>query len=159
MTSFSEVVATKLVVLKEAIDDMETDHASMLSLQKDYPQGDSASVHATSLATHIQGIFTGIESIIGEILKRVDGTIPGGGSSHRELLAQACIATEHRPRIIGEATRATMTELLGFRHVVRKQYGSILKPARVFENREHVLSAVARLDLDVATFIEALMQR
>lgn len=57
MTSFREVVATKLVVLKEAIDDMETDHASMLSLQKDYPQGYSASVHATSLATHIQGIL------------------------------------------------------------------------------------------------------
>ncbi|MBC7666783.1 MAG: hypothetical protein H7276_23845 [Caulobacter sp.] len=50
-------MATKLVVLKEAIDDMETDHASMLSLQKDYPQGCSASVHATSLATHIQGIL------------------------------------------------------------------------------------------------------
>ena len=156
MTSLNDIIKVRLESLQEAAEELIADDTAMSKLRDEHPESYRESVHATSLATHIQGIFTGIESTLIEILKKIDGKVPTGESSHRDVLIEASTANMKRPPILSEGTHKTITELLGFRHVVRKNYGMHLKPSRVFENRACALTAVAELHTDIDAFFAAL---
>lgn len=75
----------------------------------------------TAFAVH--NVYNGIEQILEDIARDIDGGLPGGNNSHGDLLDQLCIDTEHRPAIISESILEPTRDLMKFRHFFRHSYG------------------------------------
>ncbi len=88
---------------------------------------------ALSLGVH--NIYNGIEDILLSLAKDIDNSVPSGASMHQDLLDQmsAEIATIRQP-VLDVNLFEQLTELKGFRHVVRHRYGFDLKPDKVMEH-------------------------
>lgn len=104
----------------------------------------------TAIASAIANVYNGIENVLTDIAKVVDGSVPAGEASHQDLLdqMQAEVAGT-RAAVLDDRLHAELTELKGFRHRVRHNYGFDLDPARTNESLE-------RLRRVFPAFVEAL---
>ena len=110
-------------------------------------------MHAESMSTNVQGIYTHLESILKSIANTMDGFAPSGESSHRDLLLQVSISGENRPAIIQPATLSALTQLSRFRHAVRNNYAEDLRSAEVFAYVTLLENAAESFFADLQAFI------
>ncbi|WP_347814874.1 hypothetical protein [Aureimonas sp. SK2] len=104
---------------------------------------------AASLGVH--NIYNGIEDILKAVAKDVDGSVPTGGSEHQDILDQmAAPIPGLRPALLSADLYRNLTELKGFRHLVRHRYGIEMSGAKVLEN-------VERMQRAFPSFVEALV--
>jgi hypothetical protein len=114
------------------------------------PEMVSAWGRTTAIASAIANVYNGIENVLADIAKAVDGSVPSGETSHQDLLDQMWAEVAGtRAAVLDERLHAQLTELKGFRHRVRHNYGFDLDPARTDENLE-------RLRQVFPAFVEAL---
>ena len=92
-------------------------------------KNDSLVLRAT--ASVLADIYNGVERTLKIILSELDGGLPGGDDWHRQLLANARLATSMRPPVLSERMCSDLVPYLGFRHVVRNAYGFELDIERV----------------------------
>jgi hypothetical protein len=128
------IVQAKIAEVKKALAHMVKNDAQQKSLAKTNPSLYSMEVHAESMATNVQGIYTHFESILKSLANTIDGFVPLGDASHRDLLLQVSVAGENRGAMIGKDAFAGLSQLLKFRHAVRNNYANELRAQDVFDN-------------------------
>lgn len=83
-------------------------------------------------AGHLQAFYSGIEAILLRVAKEVDGVVPTGPDSHRELLRQGSIALPGvRPAVLDAEVVDALAPYLAFRHFFRHAYGITLRWERM----------------------------
>ena len=119
------VVLAKIAQAKKAVAHMKLNDKHQKSLASTNPSLYSETVHAESMSTNVQGIYTHLESILKSMANTIDGFAPSGEPSHRDLLLQVSISGENRPAIIQPATLSAPTQLSRFRHAVCNNYAEV----------------------------------
>lgn len=106
----------------------------------DLSVGEWGALGAVSLGIH--NVYNGIEDILLSLANDVDGLVPRGPAMHQDILDQMSAPIAGiRPAILGPNLYEALSELRGFRHLVRHRYGFDLKPQKVQENLEQLLNA------------------
>jgi len=91
-------------------------------------------VALTATASAIHNVYNGIEDALKVICRNVDGHVPEGGSSHRDILDQLVTSRKDvRSAVLSEALHEDLSELKRFRHVVNHNYSFDLREDRVME--------------------------
>ena len=84
------------------------------------------------IALNLHSFYTGIERILEDIAREVDGSIPTGQNWHRDLLVQMSVAVPStRPIVIQRNARNCLDEYRGLRHVIQNVYTFNLQPSRL----------------------------
>lgn len=156
LKELQETIFSSLDTADLAVDGMVQDHAAFLDLAASKVAAYRDSMHASSLAAHIQGIYTNLESILERAVKAYDGSMPNNSNWHVALLNAAAAASEKRPAITSIQTDSHLRELRGFRHVVRTRYGHMLDLAQTLPKLEHARLAVTLLRSDFVAFFDAV---
>lgn len=95
--------------------------------------GDWGAMSAVSSGIH--NVYNGIEDILLSVARDVDDAVPTGASAHQGVLDQmAADVAGTRPALLDRGLYEALTELKGFRDLVRHRYGFDLKPNKVIEN-------------------------
>jgi len=84
-----------------------------------------------SVALNLHGFYSGVESLLLEVARHIDRSIPEGPDWHAQLLSQMSTEGQGRPAMLSSAHKATLDELRRFRHLVRNVYAFNLNPERV----------------------------
>ena len=81
-----------------------------------------------AVAGYLHHFYGGIEDILARIVKTVDGSSPGSGDWHSELLYVATRKTPGlRPAIISAEMHEVLNEYKAFRHLFRHAYAKELR--------------------------------
>jgi hypothetical protein len=102
-------------------------------------------------ATGIEGVYTGIEGCLREVLNVTDGGVFAfPGRFHAQVLAQAAEPTTDRPPLI-----SALDALRQFRHRERNVYRHRRIESGVNENLARLKTTFPQLECEVAAFIAA----
>ncbi|SDL46992.1 hypothetical protein SAMN05660860_00713 [Geoalkalibacter ferrihydriticus] len=107
----------------------------------------------TALSSSIEHVYSGLEDIFVKIVAEIDGPFTESGNWHRDLLERLenpCPG--RRPAVLSAHTAGQLAELLGFRHVVRKNYPHVLYVDKVIENANLTRDCTARVAAELITF-------
>lgn len=112
--------------------------------------------HVSAMAAITHGIYSGIESILKDILKYLDGHLPTGSDWQSKLLVRAQNPNPGtREAIIHEKTARSLNDLKGFRHIFRGAYQSSLRPEMVLSMARQTLKVIPTVIREVDVFMEA----
>jgi hypothetical protein len=75
----------------------------------------------TAFAIH--NVYNGIEQILEDIARDLDGGLPNSSNWHSDLLDQLSSETPLRPSVIPEEILEPVRDLMRFRHFFRHSYG------------------------------------
>lgn len=90
----------------------------------------------TAIAAALRNAYDGMEDVLLALANDVDGALPTGDTSHQDLLDQMRADIPGlRPAVLDDDLYTALTELKGFRHRVRHNYGFDLDAARTEQNR------------------------
>lgn len=118
--------------------------------------GDWGAMSAVSAGIH--NVYNGIEDILLSLARDVDDDVPAGFSAHQAILDQmASEVAGTRPALLNLDLYEALTELKGFRHLVRHRYGFDLKPDKIIENLE-LLQRIFPAFLAAITTLEKTMR-
>jgi hypothetical protein len=142
-----EIAEVALKSTFEAVAEMNADHEEF---ERALAVGSikRQSMHVTSIANHVQGIYSSLEATIEAVVKAYGMPVPSSADWHRVLLN---IAASSTPPIISERTHVELDELRAFRHAVRVKYGSRLDE-RALPHRERAELAARSLRDDLNAF-------
>ena len=102
------------------------------------------------VAHALTNVYNGMEDVMSEIARDVDGSLPTGEAWHADLLDQMSVELDDiRPAFLDADLVQDMVELKGFRHLVRHRYGIDLRADRVFDN-------LALMERAFPAFVEAV---
>jgi len=88
-----------------------------------------------ALAAVLHAFYNGIENVFKRVALALDGGIPGGLTSHSDLLTSMSVAKSNRPALLSESLYETLQEYLDFRHVFRHSYSFELR----WEKMKHLV--------------------
>jgi len=117
-------------------------------------KNDSLVLRAT--ASVLADIYNGVERTLKIILSELDGGLPGGDDWHRQLLANAKLATSMRPPVLSERMCNDLVPYLGFRHVVRNAYGFELDIERVNRLATRISPVLDGFQKEIAAFLDKI---
>lgn len=116
-----------------------------------YAEQSQYSLDAVGL--NLQGFYNGLERLFESIARQIDGSIPEGGSWHRDLLKQMALDVPGvRPSVISQETAVALEDYLGFRHIVRNLYTWDLDPTKVSQLVDRLPKIISMLDADLEKF-------
>lgn len=109
------------------------------------------------VALNLHSFYTGVERILEDIARSIDGVVPAGREWHRDLLLQLSAEMGNiRPAVLRRDTRNRLDEYRGFRHVVRNLYAFNLRTSRLRELVNDLPECYEALGQDLAQFYEFL---
>lgn len=118
--------------------------------------GDTDFYQAAALS--LQNYYMGVERIFEEVAKQIDGSLPSGPSSHRELMDQMALEIpKTRPPLLSGGTLGLVNEFRAFRHVVIHRYGFELHPDRVAALVQQLSACHDSFRADVDAFCQFLL--
>lgn len=113
-------------------------------------------VEITALASVLHSFYTGLENIFTSIAKGIDGDVPGGPQSHRDLLLRIGQATVHRSAVLTLETIAMLSNYLGFRHFYRHTYSFFLDWTDLKELVDPLPTAWTQVKTELLVFTRSL---
>lgn len=145
----------RLAETKEEFDSfLEAEREQLAPLEGDSRKS-AEWMRAVTRASGIEGVYTGMENVLREVLNVTDDGVSGSPASfHAQLLAQAAERTDKREAIVTQETYKKLDELRGFRHRERTIYRHVLKEELVNENRDLLTETFPKFEAEVAAFIE-----
>lgn len=109
-----------------------------------------------SAALSLQSFYSGVERILVDVARTVEGSVPRGGEWHAALLTQLAAPIPNvRPPVLHTA-RPCLEDYRDFRHVVRNIYGFEIRPARLRELVEALPACHQALTTDLTRFADFL---
>jgi hypothetical protein len=107
-------------------------------------------------ASGIEGVYTGIEGVLKEILAVADEGVFARGSWHAHLLAQAAAPNEQRgrPAIISDHVYEKLDRLRAFRHIERNIYRHLLRESDVDENLVLLTEVFPLFEAEIGSFLK-----
>jgi uncharacterized protein YutE (UPF0331/DUF86 family) len=150
MTAFKHPVFAKLTPkIDRAAKELQQIEEYLLAHGSEMFLGEWGAVAAVSLGIH--NVYNGIEDILLSLANDIDGLVPQGPTAHQDVLDQMSAAIAGiRPAVLDPELYQSLSELKGFRHLVRHRYGFDPKTDRVRENLERVKEALP-------SFVEAIV--
>ncbi len=79
-------------------------------------------IYISGFSKVLHDFYMGLENIFELIAKEIDGTVPDGESSHRDLINQIANVNENRIAVLSEDVISDLEMYLGFRHKSRHTY-------------------------------------
>ena len=111
------------------------------------------------VGAYLHAWYTGLETAIERIIRELDGAVPAGERSHRELLSQAMVEVPGaRPPILSRSLHPELVALLSFRHFFRHAYGLSFDSARLRAEAERLLRIEGAVSTDLDRFDRFLVQ-
>lgn len=111
-------------------------------------------------ASGIEGVYTGMENVLKEVLSVTDGGVFASPDSyHAQLLAQAAEKTDKRKPVVSHELYDKLDELRAFRHRERTNYRHVLKEDLVNKNLSLLTKTFPQFEAEVAAFIESWEQK
>jgi hypothetical protein len=111
-----------------------------------------------AVALNLHGFYAGVERILEDVARTVDGSLPDTPGWHQELLLQMSAEMPGvRPSPIERQTRYCLDEYRRFRHIVRNVYAFNLHPARLHELVADLPACLQAFNQDLnnfSTFLE-----
>src|SRR3546814_319199 len=105
----------------------------------------------TAVSLGIHNVYNGVEDVLLSLANDVDGLVPSGPTMHQDVLDQlSAEVAGTRPAVLDAELYQSLSELKGFRHLVRHRYGFDLKPEKVQENFD-------RMRLAFPSFVDAIV--
>lgn len=101
------------------IDELFAQYAALLMAAQ---EAEPELVELTALASVLHSFFTGVENIFAAIARNIDGDIPIGVSSHRDLLNRMVRPTAERQAVLSSKSAESLAKHLAFRHFYRHSY-------------------------------------
>ena len=130
------------------LDDYSKLKIEILEAQSRIGERQPDSFELRALGAILHDVYHGAEGIFGHIAKEVDGYVPTGDASHRDLLEQVAEAVpDSKPPVIRPRTKQLLDNYRSFRHKFRHVYGFKLDWGRI-----EPLWTEANLTID--TFVE-----
>ena len=112
----------------------------------------------TAASAGLHNVYNGMEDILVNIAKDVDDSVPDGSSMHQDLLDQMAVEIPGiRQALLSDELLGDLTELKGFRHLVRHRYGIELIGSKVMENVERMGRAFPEFVAALEALEEALL--
>jgi hypothetical protein len=142
--------------IRQVLQDVErvVSRAEFLFSQAQQKEDDG---YLDGVALNLHGFYGGIERILEDIARSVDGFVPSGPEWHKDLLLQmADPMNAIRIAVIGMETRQCLDEYRGFRHLVRNVYTFNLRPSRLKELTLELRACYAATQRDLTHFIAFL---
>jgi hypothetical protein len=139
--------------IRQVLQDVErvVSRAEFLLNQAQQKQDDS---YLDGVALNLHGFYGGIERILEDIARSVDGFAPSGPEWHKDLLLQmADKMNAIRVPVIRLETRQCLDEYRGFRHLVRNVYTFNLRPSRLRELTLELRACYEMTQRDLTSFI------
>lgn len=103
---------------------------------------DLSEIVTSQTAFAIHNIYNGIEQILEDIARDLDGGLPGGNTWHSDLLDQLGSETPLRPAVISGDILETTRDLMRFRHFFRHSYGVSLRKSDVEDKYASLINDV-----------------
>jgi hypothetical protein len=152
-----------LSLAKRKFEEIQTEFRQMMAVEAEVIPTITAlktNIAATAIsslrATGIEGVYTGIEGLLKELLAVVDGGVFAADESwHAHLLAQAAEPNQKkRAAIISEETYGLLDRLRAFRHVERNVYRHMLRDTEVVENLQRLQKLFPLFEIDIERFFK-----
>lgn len=124
-----------------------------LSQAQEFPaqHDDPSRLPYTALA--MQHAYSALEAALERCIKRLDGELPIGKDSHRELLRRASAGIDGvRPALLSPASASVARQFLSFRHFLRHDYGAELDADQIAKLQFIVREGSGTLRADFAAF-------
>jgi uncharacterized protein YutE (UPF0331/DUF86 family) len=120
-------------------------------------KGEWGAISAVSLGIH--NIYNGIEDVLLSLAKDVDGLVPSGPTMHQDVLDQMSAEIGGiRPAVLDPGLYGSLTELTGFRYLVRHRYGFDLSAEKVQENVDRMKEAFPSFVKAIVSLETALIE-
>ena len=145
-----EVLARRL---RAEIEDELDGLAALASEFADRPRtDDSYAMRARGSILH--DFYSAIERVFTHIARELNGGIPQGEQWHRQLLDDMRLdIPEVRPAVIDGPLAKALGEYLGFRHLFRNVYGSVLDVDRITPLEDGLPETLATFERQVRAFL------
>lgn len=131
-------------------------------VQKGWQQAQRSSddLYLDSVALNLHGFYAGLERLFERIAATVDGSVPQGANWHQILLEQMAVEVANiRPAVISEASRDSLDEYRGFRHIVRNIYTYKFDPVKVQHLVERIPGVFEHVRSELLSFANFLEQQ
>jgi len=103
---------------------------------------DLSEIVSSQAALAIHNVYNGIEQILEDIARDLDGGLPGGTTWYSDLLDQLGSETPLRPAVIpGDILEATR-DLMRFRHFFRNSYGVSFRKSEIEDKYASLINEV-----------------
>ena len=157
----SQISASKL---REIAIDIENELARLSQLETQIKMVEEeiaknphlAKIFYESLALKLHNFYTGCERIFQIVASELNGGLPSSYDWHRRLLTRMATKQQERPALLTKETVGSLSEYLGFRHVVRNIYGFELETQRVKYLVQNYYEVWRNFNQDVGEFISWL---
>ena len=107
----------------------------------------------------LHDFYSAIERVFTRIARELNGGIPQGEQWHRQLLDDMRLdIPEVRPAVIEGPLAKVLGEYLGFRHLFRNVYGSVLDVARVTPLEDRLPDTLATFERQVRAFLSWVVE-
>lgn len=114
-------------------------------------------IETAALAQVLHSFYNGVERLFVLIVKATNRNLPSGFAWHRSLLELISKPGGERAAVISAATRESLIEYLGFRHVVRHTYSRHLDSDRIKALAENLEEVWPNLRAEVLRFLDSEM--
>ena len=136
--------------LDRARNELKKLHRFLASIESGDKGSDVEWGKVVVIAQSLSNVYNGMEDVMSEIARDVDGSVPSGDAWHADLLDQMSVPLDEvRPALLDGNLLRDMVELKGFRHLTRHRYGIELRADLTLEN-------LARLEKTFPAFVEAV---
>jgi len=110
-----------------------------------------------AVALNLHSYYSGVERILEDVARTIDGTIPDSADWHQRLLFQMSAEIPGiRPAVIDRETRVGLDEYRAFRHIVRNVYAFNFRPNRLQELVQSLSGSFGAVQKDLLDFIKFL---
>lgn len=124
--------------IKLARIELELQRADMAAAAWRDNDGAIREVSEVALAACLHHAYNGIESILEDVAKEFDGSVPNGDHQHRNLLDTMAAPGQGRPELFNQASHEVAIGLLRLRQFFNGFHGSGIAGADLFEKFERV---------------------
>ncbi len=104
----------------------------------------------------LHSFYNGIENVLKRIVLAIDGCIPEGEASHRQLLAKVVQPAPRRTAVLSAELCDDLKDYLNFRHVFRSAYSFHLRWEKMEPLVTGARSIRERFEAEVLAFLDAL---
>ncbi|MDY0001676.1 MAG: hypothetical protein RBU30_10305 [Polyangia bacterium] len=111
------------------------------------------------LAVRVHAWYTALESILERVTRTLEGSLPSGPTSHRDLLRGFTLPLpDVRPAAISPDRLADLADLLAFRHFFRHSYAVDLDEQRLREHASRLMRVHSPVLQDLAAFLDIMRE-
>jgi hypothetical protein len=147
-------IRAELSIAHAALRDVRNEIEESVSAVR---QDASNQIAVDALAVRLHRLYGCVEDMAYRVSVQINGEVPGGSQSHKELLDRTGMEVPGKRRALWrQASLEDLHELRKFRHFFRTNYAVKLNRDKVLAVADRALAAISRIEQDVQDFIASL---